>query len=280
MLQQRQKTRSNASAKSPLSFLSLCLVLVLFACAAGTLFACGNNEELEPTEPSYESPYNFDNLVQENGRFFYYENGELASRFGIDVSEHQHHIDWEAVAADGVEFAYVRLGNRGATEGHLYLDKYYEANMIGSTHYEIPNGVYFFSQALTPSEAREEAEFVLEHLEGWKLEYPVVYDHEHVNVTGARANHLSGEEISACAEAFFEVIEAAGYETSIYGNKKDLTRLDEPLLSTRLVWFAEYGVPFPTLGHDLHIWQYTGSGTVAGIDTLVDLNIHFLSLEY
>lgn len=31
----------------------------------------------------------------------------------MDVSDHQGAIDWSAVASDGVDFAFVRVGNRG-----------------------------------------------------------------------------------------------------------------------------------------------------------------------
>ena len=38
-------------------------------------------------------------------------------RTGVDVSVYQQDIDWQAVAADGVDFAMIRLGYRGYTEG-------------------------------------------------------------------------------------------------------------------------------------------------------------------
>ena len=50
----------------------------------------------------------------------------------MDVSEHQYDIDWAAVAASGVDFAYIRLGYRGYTQGGLFEDAYFKANIEGA----------------------------------------------------------------------------------------------------------------------------------------------------
>jgi GH25 family lysozyme M1 (1,4-beta-N-acetylmuramidase) len=228
--------------------------------------------------PRYVSPYNWQQLVQDdNGRFSYLHGNTVKSRFGIDVSEHQGAIDWQAVANDGVEFALIRLGNRGATEGLLYLDDYFEDNISGAQQAGILVGVYFFSQAITEAEAREEAEFVLKHLKGHRLDYPVVFDHEKVFGMEARSDHLTGEQISRCTETFLEIIREAGYDTMVYGNKSDLYRLSPYLLNRYGVWLAEYDAAHPTMEHDLAIWQFTSNGSVDGISTRTDLNIHFIA---
>ena len=43
----------------------------------------------------------------------YVENGTVTSHTGIDVSKYQGDIDWTAVKADGIEYAFIRLGIRG-----------------------------------------------------------------------------------------------------------------------------------------------------------------------
>lgn len=261
----------------------LFLIVLSMILASSILLACGVSAEQE--EPPYVSPYSWERLVEESGRYNYYdEDLVVASRFGIDVSEHQGLIDWQAVAADGVEFAFIRLGNRGATEGQLYLDEHFEANLTGAKQAGLLVGVYFFSQALDETEALEEAEFVLEHLAGRSLDYPVAFDHEPVtSVEGTsvagRANRISRKDLTLCARSFCEVIEAAGLDTMLYGNTADLAMFDEVLLDSSALWFAQYEVSRPTLEHDFVIWQYTSSGTVAGIDTYTDLNIHFLAPE-
>ena len=85
-----------------------------------------------------------------------YERDGLLAKAGIDVSFYQGEIDWQAVAADGVDFALIRLGYRGYTEGGLFLDSFYKANIQGALEAGLEVGVYFFSQAITEEEAREE----------------------------------------------------------------------------------------------------------------------------
>jgi GH25 family lysozyme M1 (1,4-beta-N-acetylmuramidase) len=250
----------------------------------GPLAGCttgGPTLPAEPAVPPYVSPYTWENLARDGeheGRYSYYKDGERVSRTGIDVSSHQREIDWQAVAADGIEFAIIRVGNRGATEGQISLDEQFHANVEGARQAGIPFGVYFFSQAISAAEAVEEAEFTLAALDGTELAYPVVYDLEPVMVSGleGRANRLSREQASANATAFCERIQLAGYTTMLYGNKKDIALYEPNLLESNQVWFAEYGVPVPTGQFDFIMWQYSNTTRVAGITTNVDLDIHFL----
>ena len=78
---------------------------------------------------SHETPYDWTKLDRSGGHYRYIVDGKVKSRLGVDVSENQHDIDWNAVAADGIDFAMVRVGYRGATEGDLYLDSHYWNNI-------------------------------------------------------------------------------------------------------------------------------------------------------
>ena len=72
--------------------------------------------DLEPTvaENSYD-PAGF----YEEGGFKRYKSADTIASVGVDVSSHQQDIDWELVAANGVEFAMIRVGYRGYTEGEI-----------------------------------------------------------------------------------------------------------------------------------------------------------------
>ncbi len=249
--------------------------LALLALAAGLLAGRCAGTPHAAAPAAYVSPYDWTGLERNGDRLAYYEDGVLRSDLGVDVSSHQGAIDWPAVAADGVDFAIVRAGNRGYTEGALYADERFAENVDGAKAAGLATGVYFFSQAVTPDEAREEADFVLGLLAGRPLDLPVAFDHEPVSDNAGRANHLTGPELAACARAFCERIEQAGYETLVYGNKRDIARFGGDDLDGRPVWFAEYDVAVPTGQFDFVMWQYTSAGTVAGISTRVDLNIRF-----
>lgn len=253
-------------------------LLMLILLLALPLTSCASEEpEPEATVPAYVSPYDWRNLELIEERFFYSKEGQPNSRTGIDVSEHQEWIDWPAVANDGIEFAYIRLGNRGYTEGAISLDEYYHTNIYEARAAGIEVGVYFFSQAITEDEAREEAEFVLTHLEGIDLDYPIVYDHEPISGHEGRTDNLSSAQLAQNASAFCSVIEAAGKEVMIYGNKEDIAKLGPEVTTSHKVWFAEYNALTPSGQFDFVIWQYSDKGDVDGVATPVDMNIHFLT---
>ncbi len=212
-------------------------------------------------------------LMNDDDILEYVVDGEVVSQKGIDVSRYQEEIDWEKVAGDGVEYAFIRLGIRGATEGKLAIDVAYEKNMEGALENDIDVGVYFFTQALNEQEAVEEAEFVLENLEDYEISYPIVLDVEEVTTKNPRTKELTKEDRTKACIAFCERVKEAGYTPMIYGNLKTfLLMLDMEKLEEYEKWFAYYRTPlyFP---YEFSVWQYTSTGKVDGISTDVDLNV-------
>ncbi len=200
---------------------------------------------------------------------------------GVDVSEFQGEVDWYAVKAAGIEFAILRTGYRGMTQGLLKEDQCFRQNLEGAANAGLKLGVYFFSQAVTPEEARAEAQFVVEQLDGAELSYPVVFDWEDPVPTEElpagtlRAYELSGETVSQCALAFCQEIKKAGYTPSVYFNKHQAYFFyDLDLVKDYDFWYAEYN-PLPACCYGFRMWQYTDGGTVPGIETTVDLNLCF-----
>ncbi len=237
----------------------------------------GNYLFMDINETLAKHPYVTENLtVDENNEFFYYENEQLVSHKGIDVSSFQGKIDWEKVAEDNIEFAIIRLGIRGyGEEGKLVLDEQFVNNIEGATAAGIDVGVYFFTQAVTVEEAQEEADFVIEALAPYGLQCTVVLDVEDVNAAGARTNSLTMEQWTDNCIAFFDRIEAAGYRPMVYGNLKTfMLMLDLTRIERYPKWFAAY-TPYFYYPYDFKIWQYTDKARVAGIQGQVDLNISF-----
>lgn len=220
------------------------------------------------------NPYDRDAFVlDDRGRLSYAVDG-VSARTGVDVSVYQQDIDWQAVAADGVDFAMIRLGYRGYTEGGLMMDERFEQNIQGALDAGLEVGIYFFSQAVTPQEAQAEAAFVLNAIRDYEVTYPVAFDWE--PITGdhaARTSGLSGETLTQCALAFCAEIEIAGYTPAVYFNQ-DLGYLHYDLgeLDGQTLWLAEYGSS-PDFYYAFHLWQYTHTGQVAGIQGDVDLNL-------
>ena len=61
-----------------------------------------------------------------------------------------------------------------------------------------------------------------------------------------------------------------------YNNFVGYTMYDLDRLTDYDVWFAQYGVTWPTMYYDYRIWQYSDSGSIPGIETRVDMNIAFI----
>lgn len=211
----------------------------------------------------------------EDGLMQYVENGTVTSHTGIDVSKYQGDIDWTAVKAEGIEYAFIRLGIRGYESGKIVIDEYYEDNMKGANAAGVKAGVYFFTQAVTVEEAKEEAEFVIQNLAGYDVACPVVFDVERISGGKGRADQLTQEQRTDITVAFCEAIKAAGYTPMIYGNVVCFTRLlDMTRLNDYEKWYAFYD-DYMYIPYDVSCWQYTEKGNVDGIPNNVDLNISF-----
>lgn len=222
--------------------------------------------------------YDYGGLVLENGRYTYSENGEVVSRTGIDVSYHQNAIDWQRVAADGIDFAIIRAGYRGYESGRINPDENFHTYVKGALDAGLDVGVYFFSQAVSSEEAVEEANFVMEQIRGYNVTFPVVFDWEISESKSARTNGIAPYTVTECAAAFCDTISDGGYTPMVYGSRKfALMKLDMSKLAETEFWFAEYkdGHNEPTYPYNFGIWQYASDGRVDGINGDVDMNICF-----
>lgn len=244
--------------------------------AAGLLVGCGAQSvptSAPPQDLLRRHSYDLSAMqLQEGGRMAY---SGAQTTTGVDVSFHQGVIDWGKVAADGIDFAMIRLGYRGYQTGLLNLDSQYLNNVSGALANDLDVGVYFFSQAITEDEARQEASFVLDYIKAHNITYPVVFDMEDVHETDHRAINLTSDQRTKIANAFCDVIANAGYIPMVYGNGPWLTSQYElEPLQKYDIWLAQYASA-PSFVYDFAMWQYTSGGSVAGINKSVDLNLCF-----
>ncbi|MCR5484351.1 MAG: glycoside hydrolase family 25 protein [Clostridiales bacterium] len=254
---------------------ALLIVIAVLICVS--LFGKGKREsetETEISEATAEScKYDWSRLTDKDGRY-YYSDGEVRASLCIDVSEHQGDIDWKKVRDDGVKYAFIRVGYRGYMSGIINLDKKFDANMRGASTAGIKTGVYFFSQAINESEAKEEAEYTLKQAGKYAVELPIVFDMEYVT-SGDRIDGLTKEEKTAVASAFCDAVLSGGYQALIYGNSAWLTGdIDVVKASEYGLWLALY-TKENTFPYDFSIWQYASNGKVDGIDANVDMNLIF-----
>ena len=176
-----------------------------------------------------------------------------------------------------MRFAMIRAGYRGYTLGTITKDEYFDANMSGALANGMEVGVYFFSQALTPAEAEEEAYQLLEWMEGYNVTYPVVFDWEEQDKEDSRTRNTDGNTVTACALAFCKVIEDAGYLPMTYGSPRKVYTQGIQLeyLQDYPFWLAHYTKDTAPTSFRYHyqMWQYSSNGEVDGIEGRVDLNL-------
>lgn len=254
------------------------IALVIFLVIGGLVLALSSlgreTAELPATQPrATAAPNSYDpqGFYREDG-FLHYRGEHLV---GIDVSTHQELIDWEQVASSGVDFAILRIGYRGSSRGDLYEDETFRANLRGAKEAGLLVGGYFFSQAITPQEAWDEAVYVCELLEDETMDLPIFYDWEEVSAD-SRTGNIRDIPMTDCALAFCRRIEQGGYEAGVYFNQTYGNHyLDLEHLQDYTLWLAEYN-EVPGFDYHFDLLQYSDSGTIPGIETDVDLDLWIL----
>ena len=192
---------------------------------------------------------------------------------GIDVSSYQGDINWKTVADYGMDFAILRITEKGNV-----TDSKFERNYKGCVDNAIPVGVYKYSYARTVTEAKAEADAVLKVLNGRKLDFPIFYDLE-----WKEQRPLGKTAIEKIAKVFLSKIKKAGYLYGLYSNVDWYNNVFTENLRKYDCWVASY--PYeeddngwlqerlrPSAGVG---WQYSRKATIPGINTKVDRDVFY-----
>ena len=193
------------------------------------------------------------------------ETGETV----IDVSYLQGVIYWTKVPYRAI----VRIGYRGYGSGKLMKDEQYDANLAGTKANGKLFGFYFFSQAVTVDEAREEADFCASLA---PTGYPLFFDAEWSREEhDGRADNLTKDQRTAIAMAFCERAKTHGFTAGIYtftafaSANIDYAYLCEDYIG----WLADTRTNYDKkLPRYIHQYGQAAKGSVPGITAVVDLN--------
>ena len=199
-----------------------------------------------------------------------------ATAQGIDVSEHQGRIDWNAVKASGIDFAILRVGF-GAPSWGGRVDYQFNRNISECERLGIPYGVYIYSYAFDNQQAADEASMVINCLSGHNPRLPVYYDLEDNSIIA------NGRQtgIALRAQVFCNRISAAGYEPGIYANLNWFNNIltDSVFKSSSWDhWIAQYNSQCDYTGN-YSFWQYKSNGKVPGINGNVDMNYAYVDVS-
>ncbi len=194
------------------------------------------------------------------------------TKIGMDVSRWQGDIDYDAVKAAGIEFVIIKVGGTtGVDSDEYYVDRKFKENIEGFNRVGIPVGVYIYTYARTKEQAERDARWIIEQIKDYDVQLPIVYDWE--NWSFFNEFHQSFYTLTKNAEAFFRVVEKAGYEGMLYGSKNYLANAWFPV--KQKVWVAQYYNRVTYEGR-YEYWQLTSSGRVPGIGGATDIDIMYI----
>ena len=120
---------------------------------------------------------------------------------------------------------------------------------------------------------------MLNNLEGYELQLPVVFDPERIRDDEARTDDVAGEQFTKNTVLFCEKMKEAGYQPMVYSNMVwEAFEFDMEQLADYPIWYADYET-MPQTPYDFTFWQFTEKGYVDGIEGQLDLDVQFCRVE-
>lgn len=188
---------------------------------------------------------------------------------GIDLSEHNGHIDFSKVKSAGIDFVMIREGYGSDGLYKNQVDKFYAENYSGAKKAGLMVGAYHYLYAANTEEAITEAKGFLENLKGKQFEMPIVLDIEETV-----QSELPISTVDSIIKAFMDVCEKAGYFCALYSYESFLTnKISLSLRDKYSIWCANTSGT-PKIKYGIH--QYSFKGTINGVNGFVDLNCAYI----
>jgi GH25 family lysozyme M1 (1,4-beta-N-acetylmuramidase)/uncharacterized protein YraI len=196
----------------------------------------------------------------------------MAPVSGIDVSHHQRlGIDWSKVVQSGQRFVFMRASYVGTVTKKVATDSNFEAHWKGAR--AVPGLLLSAYHFFVPTpDIREQIEYFLNVVGNRQVDLPLVLDFE--NNGG-----MSKDAVSDAILQALQLVEArTGRRPIVYTGPSwwNNNTVSKPQWPSFDLWIANYGNPNgPIIPRDWktwRIWQYTGTGSVPGINDPVDIN--------
>lgn len=202
----------------------------------------------------------------------------MSEVLGIDVSHYQGKIDWREVRADNRVFAIMKC--QYEAQSHR-IDETFEYNYSEAGKNDIARGVYIYIARASIVDPVGDANALLGHLKGRKLEYGIWLDLE-----DASLRSQGKAFIRDLAYTYADIFMRAGYFVGIYCNRDwYINVIHDDLKRDFDFWIARYprndtGVynPQSSLKPNYKMavaWQYSSKGNVSGVKTRCDLDVDY-----
>ena len=229
----------------------------------------------------------------------YAGNDKVVAR-GIDISRWNHKtdskgnylpLDWEAIAASGVDYVILKVGSSARANGNKGgIEPTFEMDYAGAKAAGLDVGVYFFTYSMSVAQIRKDAEDLLGWLEGKQFEYPIYLDLEDDEDEDYYASNIASPILTEMCITFFAELQKEGYYTGLYVNNEFLFNIlqTDNMIELFEIWYARYPISTPYVwdtnddstfvwncekyGDHLGMWQYCWKGLLPPIETEVDFN--------
>lgn len=181
---------------------------------------------------------------------------------GVDVSKYNGAVNWGQAAASGMKFAFIKAGSTKSG-----IDPNFAANITNAQAAGLKTGVYIYSYATTPEAAANEADQLLQWIDGYTVNYPVVFD-----IEDSCHKSLSNQQLIDIINAFCTAIDAAGYYPMVYSSKNMF--VSKLSICGWDKWVAQYNDSCE-YNNNVCFWQYSSNGSVSGFGSRVDVNYQY-----
>ena len=219
----------------------------------------------------------YSNLQIVDNKMSYSYNGVKISHLGVMISADSGIVDFSTLKSNGVDFVMIKVGGRGYESGVMDLDANFLQNIKAANDEGLDVGVYFCSRAITETEAREEADYVVSQIREYKVKYPVAYVFEGQRMDKSRTDDISPEDMTKLADEFLTEIKLQGYDPVLYGSEDMILNTFEPekLLKRYDVFLNDQSLvsEYP---YEFMMWRYSANQVIPGVEKTADYVISFV----
>lgn len=219
----------------------------------------------------------YTNLKSINDKMQYSINGNVVSRLGVEISEANGLVDFNQLKNSGVDFVMLKAGERGYETGRISGDSMLSTNLKAATDAGLKIGIFFSSRAITDEEAREEADYTIQEIASYTIDYPIAYLYEGETFASSRTDELEKEDLTNMAKVFMREVKRSGYDTILYGTENYILNdiEGEEILPDYEVWLNASD-SLPDYPYQYTMWKYRSNVIIPGVEKVGSYIISFI----
>lgn len=184
----------------------------------------------------------------------------------VNVSKFTSIQFWDKLASS-IDALMIRCAYRGSSTGELTIDSKFKEHINNSVLYDIPFGIYIYSQAIDEEEVIEEAHFVHNLIKSYKLDLPVFIQSSFSTAEAkGRADNLDPIVRTNILKTFCNEMKVLGYNSGIYVSDDWVNiQLVYKELKEYNIWVSKNSNDKPEYVDKYIGWEFTTNGNISGI---------------